>query len=107
MADTELLWHTDGHSIRMRLNKTDVEIIETICPNHETAECKNARVGCIVQFFISRYGFECNVGVCPMQEVLEISWSLSGDVNDPEACQLWFVPMNDEAFHAWLISKNV
>ena len=107
MNETELLWHTDGHRIRLRLNKTDVEIIETTCPNGNSGECWNPRAGCVVQFFIARYGFECNVGVCPVEELLEICWSISGDQNDPEASQLWLVPMNDEAFHAWLVSKNV
>jgi len=86
MEDNELVWHTDGHKIRLRLNKTEVEIIETTCPNGNSGACWHSRSGCLVQFFLTRYGFECNVGVCPIEEVLELCWSIAGDRNDPEAC---------------------
>lgn len=101
-----MLWHNDGHKITLRINKAELEILDIYCPNGRAGECHHDRWGCMVQFFIDRFGLECNVGVCPASEILQICWSIVGDRNDIEACQLWFVPLNDEVFHAWLVSKN-
>lgn len=102
-----MLWHNDGHIIHLRLNKSEVEIIGIDCPHGKGAECWNERYGCLVKHFVGVYGLECNVGVCPVQDRLQICWSIVGDAYDVEAGQLWFVPLNDEAFSGWLSTRNI
>jgi hypothetical protein len=104
--DGEMLWHNDGHSISLRINKSDVEIVDILCPTGRTGECHHERVGCIVSYFISRFGLDCNVGVCPAMPNLQICWSLVGDPYEVDACQLWFVPLEDDVFYAWLATKT-
>jgi hypothetical protein len=103
--DSEMLWHNDGHHISLRLNKSDVEITEIFCPAGDGGQCRHARVGCVVDYFINRFGLDCNVGVCSMQENIQICWSLVGDTFDIDSAQLWFVPLDDEVFQAWLSTK--
>lgn len=105
--DSEMLWHNDGHAIYLRLNKTEVEIFGIDCPNSPAGPCHNDRYGCIVKHFIGIYGLECNVGVCPAREKLQICWSLVGDKYDTDSSQLWFVPLEDEAFHSWLATRPI
>ena len=104
--DSEMLWHNDGHGIFLRLNKSEVEIYAIECPHGQHGECWNERYGCIVKHFVGIYGLECNVGVCPARERLQVCWSFVGDPYDLEAGQLWFVPLEDEAFHSWLAAKS-
>lgn len=103
--DSEMLWHNDGHSISLRINKSDIEVIDVLCPSGPDGECQQERAGCVVRYFVSRFGLDCNVGVCPAMSNLQICWSLIGDTYDIEACQLWFVPIEDEVFYAWLMTK--
>lgn len=103
--DSEMLWHNDGHHVSLRLNKSDVEITEIYCPSGRVGECHHERVGCVVDYFIDRFGLDCNVGVCSMAESIQICWSLVGDPYDIDSCQLWFVPLNDDVFQAWIESK--
>lgn len=105
VSDTEMLWHNDGHAIYLRLNRSEVEVVGVDCHAISGAPCLNERYGCIVKHFISIYGLECNVGVAPVNEHMEICWSLVGDPFDVESSQLWFVPLNDEAFKGWLASR--
>lgn len=37
---------------------------------------------------------------------MEISWTLVGDINNFDSCQLWFMPLNDEIFNAWIITNT-
>jgi hypothetical protein len=104
--DSEMLWHNDGHLITLHINKSDVEIVDIFCPFGHSGECHTDRFGCIVTHFVGRFGLDCNVGTCAARETLQICWSLVGDSYDPEASQLWFVPLDDEVFQAWLISKS-
>lgn len=106
VSDSEMIWHNDGHAIRLRINKSELEIIEVMCPSGNSGECWNDRIGCMVEYFIRRFGMDCNVGVCPAMENLQICWSVVGDTYDMDACQLWFVPLEDEAFNAWLATKS-
>lgn len=103
--DSEMLWHNDGHHITLRLNKSEVEISDIFCPSGSAGECRHARVGCVVHYFISRFGLDCNVGSTAMAQNIQICWSLIGDAYDIDAAQLWFVPLDDEIFQAWLSSK--
>jgi hypothetical protein len=102
MADTpEISWHNDGHKLVLKLNKDQLEILEILCP-HDTPEaiCHTPN-GCVVQNFITQYGLECNIGISDPAAELEICWALQGDNTDIELSQLWFVPVDDEIFHAW------
>lgn len=106
--ETEQIWHNDGHKIVLRINKSELEVVEIFCPNDEKldGECKADNAECIVRWFVSRYGMECNGGLCPAQENVEISWTLVGDIRNPDASQLWFMPLKDEIFQAWLVSRD-
>lgn len=104
--EIEQLWHDDGHSIFLRINKAELEVLEAKCPHEGPKECKNMAGDCVVTWFINRFGMECNGGICPPSEILEISWTIIGDVNDFESCQVWFMPKTDEIFAAWLASNK-
>lgn len=99
----EQIWHNDGHSLLLRINRSELEILEVLCPaQDEKAECKNINGECAVQWFIDRYGMDCNGGVCLAESQMKICWTLIGDKNDYESAQLWFMPNSDEVFQAWL-----
>jgi len=100
----EMTWHNDGHSLSLRLNKSELEITEIFCPNSPDRKCGDDDF-CVVDYFINRYGFDCNIGVCAPNGTMEICWSLAGDPDNPDESQLWFVPINDEVFYAWMTSK--
>lgn len=103
----EMIWHNDGHAIYVRINKSELEIDSVYCPNKETSACLTEHYGCAVTWFINRYGFDCNAGSCPAAESIKICWTLGGDQRDLEECQLWFMPLTDETFQAWLTSREV
>lgn len=107
ISDSEMVWHNDGHAIYLRLNKAEVEIVGVDCFGGNAGACWNERYGCLVKHFISIYGLECNVGVSAVQERMDICWSIVGDPYDVESGQLWFVPLNDEAFSGWLATRPV
>jgi len=44
------------------------------------------------------------VGIAPPSAVMQIAWSISGDVSDTDLCQVWIIPIDDEAFAAWLMT---
>lgn len=103
----DVCWHKDGHTIHVQLNRSETVITHIHCPNGETGECHIGKFTCIVSWFLERYGLECNVGICELTPEIEIAWSAVGeDYDDPELCQVWVIPVNDEAFSAWLISQS-
>jgi hypothetical protein len=99
------VWHNDGHSISLRIENSELVILEVNCPDEEAA-CAHRKVGCIVKHFISRYGMDCNVGSAAPHPEMEIAWHLTGDADDLESCQVWFIPSQDEAFAAWVESQK-
>lgn len=105
--DSEMLWRNDGHKIYLRIVKSELDVFDTFCPHvgDPSAACISDRYGCAVRYFVHRFGMECNVGSCMAAESLDICWSLVGDKNDLDESQLWFVPINDEVFHAWMVTK--
>jgi hypothetical protein len=103
VVDTSI-WHNDGHSITLELNRSNILVTEVICP--KTEECTHDVYGCIVEWFVTRFGLECNVGVAPAQPKMEIAWMLAGDTYDLEAAQVWIIPTSDDAFSAWLITQQ-
>lgn len=102
----QMMWHNDGHKIQIRINRSEVDIVEVLCPNGDSGACHSAYEGCLVQWFIDRYGLDCNAGSCPASEFIQICWTVSGDQRDLDSCQLWFMPVTDETFQAWLISRH-
>lgn len=119
----EVVWSNDGHTITLHINKEELEILDISCPHDlefmndiEEEAIKDAvvghpcmagsRVGCVVKYFVNLYGFECNIGSCAPEPVLEISWSLLGSVDDIDQAQLWFVPIKDEVFYAWMTQRT-
>jgi|688.fasta_scaffold926380_2 hypothetical protein len=102
----EQTWHNDGHTLHLRINKSDLEIIDILCPHEGASPCKNIMGDCIVTWFVNRFGMDCNGGLCPPSEFMEISWTLVGDINNFDSCQLWFMPLNDEIFNAWIITNT-
>lgn len=100
ITDT-MVWHNDGHAMHLRLDKDQLSIIQVDCPG--TEECQ-INSGCIVTWFLNRYGLECNVGIASPSAIMQIAWSISGDNSDPDLCQVWVIPIDDEAFAAWLMT---
>jgi hypothetical protein len=107
MALEEMMWHNDGHKLILKLVKSEIEIESVYCPHGNEGECFIQDYGCAVRWFADRFGMECNVGSCYVDKSLEICWTLVGSPRDIESCQVWFMPLADEVFSAWLISLGV
>lgn len=107
IIETEQIWHNDGHKLILRINKSELQIMEVVCPSDESdeGECKDPAGQCCVRWFIDRYGMDCNGGVCPANEVLEICWTVVGGLNDLDSSQMWFMPLADDVFQAWLTTN--
>ena len=119
----EVVWSNDGHTIMLHIDKDNLEILDVSCP-HDLAlrndieeeaiadevvghpGLAGSKVGCIVKHFVNLYGFECNIGSCAPEPVLEISWCLHGSIDDIDQAQLWFVPIKDEVFYAWMTQRT-
>ena len=107
-ASDEISWHNDGHTIGLQLNNSTVKVVDVFCPHEEseTPPCRHADAKCAVRWFVSTYGLECNVGVCAPEERLTIAWTFAGDWHkELEQGQVWIMPINDEAFAAWLATQ--
>lgn len=106
VTQEEMVWHKDGHSIHLQLNRSDVVISMIRCPGHDNRECKLGKFDCIVKHFLETYGLDCNVGICDCSSEIELAWSALGEFDEPEQCQVWVIPIDDEAFAAWLITQS-
>lgn len=108
--DSEMFWYNDGHKIQLTLDKASVLISSIICPhdNEPEAACQGiVKDSCVVSYFLSRYGFDCNVGIAPVQNEMEIAWTIVGQPEyDYELCQVWVIPTSDEFFAAWIVSQQ-
>jgi len=105
--EIEQIWHNDKHVLLLRINKSELEVLDVICPADKPEdECINSNGECVVKWFIDRYGMECNGGICMAQSEMQICWTLVGDKNQPEGAQLWFMPLSDEIFQAWLVANT-
>lgn len=107
--ETVLEWNNDHHILKVILNKTVFVIDDVVCPNNESSgTCYNESIsGCLVKWFVTRYGFDCNVGVANASHEIEIAWTLvSESLYDPELWQVWIIPTSDEVFSAWLSTQN-
>lgn len=92
--------------MHLELHQNEVIITHVTCPGGEEAVCQHPQVGCVVDWFLLRFGLECNTGVAPVQSEMTIAWTLSGDQTFIDECQVWVMPVNDEAFAAWLITQG-
>jgi len=106
MEDNTTVWHTDGHKIYLQLNRSELSILSIICPENEDRACHTGKFACIVSWFLQTYGLECNVGMSEVSSNMEIAWSVQGDPTDPDLCQVWIIPTQDEAFAAWLTAQT-
>lgn len=106
LAQEEMIWHNDGHVLHLQINRSDLVISHIHCPGDEERACKIGRFNCIVTYFLETYGLDCNVGTCDCSSELELAWSAVGDYDDPELCQVWVIPVADEAFAAWLVTQT-
>ena len=105
LGGTDAVWHTDGHTIGLHLVKHEVEVTLLNCP--DDGKCAVREVSCVVKYFIDTFGLECNVGTAVINgPSMEIAWALLGDTYDLNSCQLWWIPLNDEAFASWLDGKG-
>lgn len=105
-ASEEMVWHKDGHSVSLRINRSDLSIYHIHCPGHEDRQCNVGKFECVVRHFLETYGLDCNVGTCDASPILELAWSGIGDFDDPDNCQIWVIPVDDEAFAAWLVTQS-
>ena len=99
-----MVWHRDGHKFRLQLHKHEVIILDVVCPGEEA--CQHEQAGCLVEWFLRRFGLDCNVGIAEPAGEMEIAWTLVGDTYDLDLCQVWVIPVNDEAFAAWLLTQG-
>ena len=109
MTDESMVWHDDGHVIHLQLNRSEMRIVSIDCPNQDnpTRTCLHPDSPCVVQHFVQRFGLDCNVGVCAPSESLTVAWSFVGDSHkEIENGQVWIIPIDDEAFAAWLIRQK-
>lgn len=102
----ETVWNDDGHTLFMVLNQSQLEIQQVHCPNGPTGDCQHSEIGCIVQWFVGRFGLDCHVGVAPPEEFMRIAWSWSGSRIDPDASQVWIMSTKDEFYSAWAASQR-
>jgi len=100
---SDVVWHTDGHIISLRLNKHEVQVTLDNCPGD--GNCAVREVECVVEYFIDTFGLECNVGSASVAATMEIAWALMGDDHHVQECQLWWIPVEDDAFSSWLSTK--
>ena len=101
-----MVWHNDGHIMHLQLTKHELTITHVTCPGGDDAACVHPKVGCMVDFFLGLYGLDCNVGIAEPNPSMQIAWTLVGDTYEIETAQIWVIPINDEAFSAWLLTQN-
>ena len=100
----EMSWHNDGHAFSLEIQRETIRITEIRCPNEDDANaaCAHRTVGCLVRWFLSNYGLDCNVGVSPAAPEIPIAWSLQGDGHELDLTQIWIIPTTDALFASWL-----
>jgi hypothetical protein len=103
VLDDSIVWHDDGHVIWLEINRSDLAVLGVQCPNKDDPDspCRLSRIQCLVEYFVMRFGLECNVGVCEPTPELQIAWSVNGDPHDIDACQCWVIPVTDDVFSLW------
>lgn len=107
MAVDEMMWHRDGHTVSLKIVKSEILVESIYCPHGDSGECYEGQYGCLVTWFLTRFGMECNVGSCVAGSPLELCWTIVGDSRDMDSCQVWVMPVADEVFSAWLVSLGL
>jgi len=107
MALDEMMWHRDGHIVSLKIEKSEIIVDSVFCPCGQDGECYEKDYGCLVQWFMMRFGLECNVGSCRAESEMEVCWTLVGNKKDIDSCQIWVMPIKDEVFSAWLVSLGL
>lgn len=104
----EVLWRNDNHSFSLEIQRETIRIVDIACPHDDNPEapCGHRHAGCLVRWFLTRYGLECNVGVCPAAAEIPIAWSLHGHGEDLDLTQVWVIPASDPLFATWLASQT-
>ena len=102
----EMVWNRDGHTMHLQLNKHEVVLTHVDCPETDDRACQHITAGCLVQWFLGRFGLDCNVGFAEPAGSMEIAWTVVGETSDLDMCQVWIIPVNDEAFAAWLMTQS-
>lgn len=108
-TDDPMVWHNDGHVVHLRINKDLLEVVSVYCPHTENAErpCRHDDADCVVKWFMTTYGMECNVGVTKPTDMLNVAWTFVGEPHkDLGSCQVWVIPTDDEAFSAWMVTQG-
>lgn len=99
----ELRWHEDGHRLLLQLARDELIVSTVLCPNRgdDEPECSSRQTSCVVEYFVNRFGLECNVGVCAPEETLEVAWTLVGDRDSLDLAQVWIIPTTDDVYSSW------
>lgn len=108
-TDEQMVWHNDNHVINLRINKDVLEVVSVICPHKPSEEnrCFHNDAPCVVRWFLETFGMECNVGVSKPLDALVVAWTFIGDkYKDLGSCQVWIIPVDDEAFSAWMVTQT-
>lgn len=108
-TDDMMVWHNDGHYLVLQINKSVLEITKVHCPWSDVTDgpCRHNDADCVVQWFLTTYGMECNVGVAKPAETLPVAWTFLGEAHkDLATCQVWIIPVDDEAFSAWMVTQS-
>jgi hypothetical protein len=95
----DLVWHDDGHTLWLELNRSELMVLSVLCPGGE--ECADSRGRCVVEWFINRFGLECHVGVCVPEEQVRIAWAIVGDKDEKDESQVWVISVTDDLYAAW------
>jgi hypothetical protein len=105
---SEVRWHDDGHAFHLEVQREAIRLTEITCPHDEAPDspCGHRHAGCLVRWFLTRYGLDCNVGVCPAEPVIRIAWSLHGNTDDLDLAQVWVIPTSDPLFASWLAAQG-
>lgn len=106
IASSDVVWHDDGHIVVLQLNQSELVIQTVMCPNGPDGLCKHYDVGCLVSWFLTRYGLECHVGVAPPEEEMRVAWSFAGSEYDLDASQVWVMSVRDDFYSAWAASQR-
>jgi len=108
VTEDSVLWHDDGHSVWLELNKAELLVVGVNCPhrNEPDSPCQGPNYGCLVEWFVMRFGLDCNVGVCEPSGEVAIAWSVIGNTYDLDLCQCWIIPTADDVFSMWAATQR-
>lgn len=93
----------DGHIVHFLWERDSVRIFRVDCPNDDaTGICNRRRSYCVVDRFISVYGYELNMGTTPLDGPIEVAWvPVYGESDlDQEFASVWLMPVKDPEFKA-------